>query len=116
MSTRLDDDTRIGSIPPLAVLPAWQKKGIGKRLMDHALEYMRSMGMEYARIETIEENSVAMGFYPDIGFKEITRQNHYIMPFQAGTASPLYSSFFFSRPIREALTPACLAVPMCSLS
>ena len=67
-------------LAPLAVVPSHQKKGIGKRLIEHALGYMKSMGMEHARIDTIEQNPVAMSYYPKLGFKEITRRIHYIMP------------------------------------
>ncbi len=38
ITTRLDRDTRIGWIPHMAVLPDYQKMGIGKHLIETALE------------------------------------------------------------------------------
>ncbi len=40
----------------------------------------KSEGMEYARIETLEQNAVGQHFYPKLGFKEVSRQILYMMP------------------------------------
>ena len=80
ISCRFDRRTRIGSIPNLAVHPDHQSKGIGKRLLDAGLAYLVSMGMKFVRIETLEQNRRCMGLYPKLGFREIGRQIHYIMP------------------------------------
>jgi ribosomal protein S18 acetylase RimI-like enzyme len=78
ISTRVDSDTRIGRIVNFAVLPACQKKGIGAHLMDHAMTHLKNKGMEYVRIETLEQNAAGRHFYPKIGFREVARQIHYI--------------------------------------
>jgi len=80
VTARADLETRIGSIPNLAVDPDHQGRGIGRQLIDCALAYLRSAGMLYARIETLEQNARCTGFYPRLGFEEIARQIHYIMP------------------------------------
>ena len=36
--------------------------------------------MLYARIETMANNKVGQHFYPKLGFKEVTRQVHFIKP------------------------------------
>jgi len=78
ISTRVDHETNIGRIMNFAVLPAQQKKGIGKVLMDRAMTHLKSEGMEYVRIETLEQNAAGRHFYPRLGFREVARQIHYI--------------------------------------
>ena len=80
VTSRVDHDSKIGWIPNLAVLPAYQQCGLGKALIETALTYMAEAGMLYARIETLAHNTVGQHFYPSIGFEEVARQIHYIMP------------------------------------
>ena len=80
VSTRTNYGTLIGWIPNLAVHPDHQGKGIGKELLAAALERLRKNGMLFARIETLEQNSRCLAFYPAMGFQEIGRQVHYIRP------------------------------------
>ena len=80
ISTRIDPATGIGGIPNFAVLPAYQKQGIGRRLLEEAVAYLAGEGMRYARIETLAQNEVGTHFYPDFGFQEVARQVHYVMP------------------------------------
>ena len=77
ITCRLDDSSRIGRIPNLAVLPEHQGQGIGKALMNHAFDYFKSKGMALAKIETLEQNPIGQSFYPNMGFEEIARQIHY---------------------------------------
>ena len=80
ITTRINRSTQIGGIPNLAVLPQFQRRGIGRQLIEKALEYLRAEEMLYARIETLEQNPVGTSFYPAMGFTEIARQIHYIQP------------------------------------
>lgn len=84
ITTRLDHETRIGWIPNLAVLPEHRRRGIGKALMERALKYLKEKGMEMAKIETLEQNEVGKKFYPKVGFVEVARQIHYVMPLGKG--------------------------------
>lgn len=79
ITTRVDPEGRIGWIPNLAVLPQHQGKGLGRRLVETALDYLRRQGMECAKIETLEQNPVGPTFYPRLGFQEVGRQIHYLM-------------------------------------
>ena len=91
ITTRVDRDSRIGSIPNMAVLPAHQGEGIGRMLLEEAVSYLRRQGMECARIETLEQNPIGAHLYPSLGFSEIARQIHYVMKLHdppAGTTSP----------------------------
>jgi ribosomal protein S18 acetylase RimI-like enzyme len=75
--TRIYPDHYIGHIANLAVATQHQGKGVGKLLMQAALEYFRDCGMRYARIETLESNYKGRKFYPAFGFKEVGRQIFY---------------------------------------
>jgi ribosomal protein S18 acetylase RimI-like enzyme len=79
ITTRVDPQSKIGWIPNIAVLPAFQAKGIGRLLMQEGLRHLRRQGMECAKIETLEQNNIGSRFYPDMGFKEVARQIHYVM-------------------------------------
>lgn len=79
ITTRLDQDTKIGWIPNLAVSPGQQKSGIGRQLIEAALELMRTRGMELAKIETLASNEVGRRFYPSMGFEEVAQQVHFAM-------------------------------------
>ena len=82
ISTHIDQATKIGTIPNLAVLPGHRQSGTGRALMDRALAYFREQGMELARIETLATNAVGQQFYPSCGFTEVARQIHYAMPLE----------------------------------
>ncbi len=79
ISTRIDHQSKIGGIPNIAVLPAYQGQGIGRNLLQTALNYMRQQGMECAKIETLEQNPIGRFLYPDLGFEEVAHQIHYAM-------------------------------------
>ncbi len=80
ITTRIDKATKIGRIPNLAVMPAMQGRGIGKQLMEAAFAHFRGSGMEYAKIETLDQNPIGSKFYPAVGFHEVARQIHYLKP------------------------------------
>jgi ribosomal protein S18 acetylase RimI-like enzyme len=85
ISCRVNPHTRIGQIPNFAVHPDHQARGIGRALAHAALAYLRNEGMTHVRIETLEQNRPCMAFYPKLGFREIARQIHYIMPLEPPT-------------------------------
>lgn len=80
VSARVDPESKIGGIPNLSVLPTHQKQGIGRRLLEAAITYLRANGMLLCRIETLVQNDVGRRFYPQLGFREVARQIHYVMP------------------------------------
>lgn len=73
----LDRPAGRGRIPNLAVDASCRGHGLGRRLIEHALDYFRAEGMEYAVIETLEQNEVGRHLYPDCGFVEVARQIHF---------------------------------------
>jgi ribosomal protein S18 acetylase RimI-like enzyme len=79
ISTRLDREAGIGFIPNLAVRQDERGQGIGRRLIEHALDMFRSAGLELARIETLDQNPIGRHLYPACGFVEVARQIHFAM-------------------------------------
>lgn len=79
VSTRVDVEAGIGQIPNLAVSAAARNRGLGRKLIEHALAYFRSLGLSLARIETLDQNAVGQHLYPLCGFREVARQVHYVL-------------------------------------
>ena len=80
VTCRTDPESRFGWIPNLAVRPELQGQGLGRQLLEAALDWLRQAGMEVARIETLEQNPIGPHLYPSLGFREVARQIHYVMP------------------------------------
>ncbi len=79
VTTLVDRESGKGRIPNLAVDAAAQGRGIGRRLIEHALDYFRAEGLAVAAIETMANNPAGQHLYPSCGFVEIARQIHYAM-------------------------------------
>lgn len=79
ISTWMDAAASVGYIPNLAIVASARGQGIGRRLLEHAIEHFRRHGMALARIETLEQNPVGRHLYPSMGFVEVARQIHYAM-------------------------------------
>jgi len=77
ITTRIDREAGKGRIPNLAVDVNHRGHRIGRRLIQHALDYFRSAGLQYAVIETMAQNDVGQHLYPACGFIEVGRQVHY---------------------------------------
>ena len=77
ITTLIDAEAGRGRIPNLAVTATARGQGIGKALIEHALDYFRSQKLAYAVIETMASNPIGQTLYPACGFQEITRQVHY---------------------------------------
>ncbi len=68
----------IGQIPNMAVDARYRRRGVASRLIEHALEHLRSCGMRVAKIETLVQNAQGQTLYPRFGFREVARQIHYV--------------------------------------
>ena len=79
ISTRLDRNNERGRIPNMAVSEHARGLGLGRRLINHALDYFRKQGMKIVQIETMDSNEVGQHLYPACGFTEMARQVHYAM-------------------------------------
>jgi ribosomal protein S18 acetylase RimI-like enzyme len=88
VTTIVSIEHKVGRIPDLAVDARYQGRGVGRRLLDHALARFREQGLHVARIETLAHNDVGQHLYPSLGFQEMARQIHYAMPLVPGDAPP----------------------------
>lgn len=79
ITTRLDPLNGKGRIPNLAVVESARGLGLGRRLIVHAIDYMRDQGMRVAQIETMASNAIGQHLYPSCGFEEVARQVHFAM-------------------------------------
>ena len=77
ITTRVDLETGKGRIPNLAVDSEFRGHGLGRRLIEQALDYFRREGLEYAMIETMAQNAIGEHLYPACGFVEVARQVHF---------------------------------------
>ena len=79
ITTDINYTVRSGRILDMAVDARMRRRGIGKRLIAHALAHFRSLGLALARIETLEQNDAGRALYPQFGFAEVARQIHFAM-------------------------------------
>jgi ribosomal protein S18 acetylase RimI-like enzyme len=79
ITTRVDRVAGIGFIPNLAVQAGLRGHGIGRQLIEFALQQFRAAGLGLARIETLDQNAVGSHLYPACGFIEVAQQIHYAM-------------------------------------
>jgi ribosomal protein S18 acetylase RimI-like enzyme len=77
VSTRSDREAGRGRIPNLAVAAEARNLGLGRQLIEHALDHFRAAGLTYAVIETMAHNAVGNHLYPACGFTEVARQVHF---------------------------------------
>jgi ribosomal protein S18 acetylase RimI-like enzyme len=78
VTTWRDAAAGIGHIPNLAVAASHRNQGLGRQLLEHALNHFRSAGLTHAKIETLIQNAVGNHLYPSLGFTEVARQVHFV--------------------------------------
>jgi ribosomal protein S18 acetylase RimI-like enzyme len=64
-------DGRRGYIYHLAVDPAYQARGVGKRLMDECLDGLRRVGLKRALILVANDNPRGRKFWRRYGWEEV---------------------------------------------
>ena len=64
-------DGRRGHVYHLAVEPAYQRLGLGKRLVDECLHALRSSGIKRAIIMVAEDNVLGRSFWHRCGWEDI---------------------------------------------
>lgn len=78
ISTWIDREGGIGHIPNLSLTPECRGKGVGRRLVELALQRFRDAGITHAKIETLVQNDVGNSLYTSLGFQEVARQIHFV--------------------------------------
>jgi ribosomal protein S18 acetylase RimI-like enzyme len=79
ISTWRDEPAGIGHIPNVVVAAGHRGRGLGRELIEHALQHFRNCGLTHAKIETLVQNEVGQSLYTSIGFREVARQIHLAM-------------------------------------
>lgn len=79
VSTWMDREAGVGYIPNIAVHRRFRGQGIGRQLLEHAVDHFRQHRLSLARIETLDQNAIGQHLYPSAGFTEIARQIHFAM-------------------------------------
>lgn len=64
-------------IANIAVAPAFQRRGVGRALMDEGLRSLREEGCDSFFLEVRESNLAAQALYRRLGFVEIGRRKRY---------------------------------------
>jgi ribosomal protein S18 acetylase RimI-like enzyme len=63
-----------GYIEELVVKESFKGKGLGTRLLDHAVEALRARGIKEIELNVWENNNSGTGFFENYGFKTIQRR------------------------------------------
>lgn len=78
ITTWQDREAGIGHIPNVAIEADYRGQGLGRSLIEHALQHFRDSGLTHAKIETLEPNEVGQHLYTSLGFREVARQIHFV--------------------------------------
>lgn len=78
VTTWQDPEAGIGHIPNLAVAAGYRNRGLGRMLLETAMNHFRAAGLTHAKIETLVQNAVGNHLYPALGFVEVARQVHFV--------------------------------------
>ena len=77
ITTWQDTEAGIGHIPNIVFRPAHRGKGLGRKLIEFALNRFRQAGLTHAKIETLTQNEVGNHLYRSLGFREVSQQVHF---------------------------------------
>jgi ribosomal protein S18 acetylase RimI-like enzyme len=91
ISTWRDPEAGIGHIPNIVVAARHRGRGLGRKLIEYALQHFRNCGLTHAKIETLVQNDVGQALYTSIGFREVARQIHLFMDLRPGNAGEVQS-------------------------
>ena len=69
-STSVFTDQQQAFVYDIAVAPAFRRRGIGRRLMEHAEAYAREKGMEFITLMVDSRNEAARNLYAQLGFED----------------------------------------------
>jgi N-acetylglutamate synthase-like GNAT family acetyltransferase len=68
-------ETNSCELRKMYLLPSLRGKGIGKKMLDRAIQKARELGMKSVELETASVLKEAIGMYQKYGFKQMTRRH-----------------------------------------
>jgi ribosomal protein S18 acetylase RimI-like enzyme len=68
-----DEITNLGHFEPVGTHPDFQRKGLGRRLLLHSLNQLKSEGMTDAGVCTYFDNEAAIRLYESVGFRIVKK-------------------------------------------
>jgi ribosomal protein S18 acetylase RimI-like enzyme len=78
VSSWIDQEAGIGHLPNISLVPEARGRGLGRQLLELALDRFRRAGLTHAKIETLVQNEVGNHLYSSLGFREAARQIHFV--------------------------------------
>jgi ribosomal protein S18 acetylase RimI-like enzyme len=66
-----DAGSLVGLFEPVGTHPNFQRKGLGRAVMQEGLRRLQSCGMKQAIVSTYEDNPTAIKFYESLGFQVV---------------------------------------------
>jgi len=78
VTTWQDTEAHFGHIPNIAIEANSRGQGVGRQLLERALDHFRECGLTHARIETLQQNARGNHLYTSLGFREVARQIHFV--------------------------------------
>ncbi len=72
-----EDDSRFGHIFTLETLPAFQRRGIAKKLLTRLETFFIKKGAGESRLEVREDNFAAITLYQKLGYQQVGRLEGY---------------------------------------
>ncbi|MEX0703403.1 MAG: N-acetyltransferase [Planctomycetales bacterium] len=88
ITTWQDAEAGVGYIPNITLDGDWRNLGLGRKMIEFALQHFRDSGLTHARIETLVQNDRGKHLYESCGFREIARQIHFAADLRAVQARP----------------------------
>jgi ribosomal-protein-alanine N-acetyltransferase len=70
----VDQEIKVNNI---AVHPDWRRRGVGRRLLRHLIEFGRSLACREMTLEVRPSNEAALALYGEAGFARIGRRKQY---------------------------------------
>jgi len=68
---------RFAHIREVQVLEKFQGRGVGRKLVDHAIARLRTLAVTDVFLSTAETNDAAKNLYESVGFREFRKQIQY---------------------------------------
>jgi len=79
VTPQVDRASGRGRVATLAVTAAFRGQGLGRRLVQHALDHFRALGLSFAVLDAMDAHAVGRKLYLSMGFVETARLVHYAM-------------------------------------